>query len=124
MPDQVRADEGKVRQILMNMVDNAVKFTERGAVAIRSTASRTDESRIRLVVEVQDTGVGIADDQFERLFEEFAQLGSKTDSEPGTGLGMAISRRFARVMGGDLTLTSQLGKGSVFRLDIPVEAGE
>ncbi len=124
MPDQVRADEGKVRQILMNMVDNAVKFTERGAVAIRANASGTDESRTRLVVEVEDTGVGIADNQFERLFEEFAQLGSKTDSEPGTGLGMAISRRFARVMGGDLTLTSQLGKGSVFRLDIPVEAGK
>ena len=124
VPDQVRADERKVRQILMNMVDNAVKFTERGAVAIRANASGTDESRTRLVVEVEDTGLGIADDQFERLFEEFAQLGSKTDSEPGTGLGMAISRRFARVMGGDLTLTSQLGKGSVFRLEIPVEAGK
>lgn len=75
-------------------------------------------------MEVEDTGVGIADDQFEKLFEEFTQLGDKVDLKRGTGLGMAISRRFARVMGGDLTVTSQLGKGSVFRLEIPVEAAE
>ena len=124
VPNRVRADQGKVRQILMNMVDNAVKFTERGAVAIRANASGADESQIRLVVEVEDTGVGIADDQFEKLFEEFARLGSSTTSEPGTGLGMAISRRLARVMGGDLTVTSRLGKGSVFRLEIPVEVSE
>ncbi len=124
VPDQVRADQGKVRQVVMNMGDNAVKFTERGAVTIRADASGTDESGKRLVVEVEDTGVGIADDEFEKLFEEFTQLGSEIESKRGTGLGMAISRRFARVMGGDLTVTSQLGKGSVFRLEIPVEGSE
>lgn len=124
VPNQVRADQGKVRQILMNMVDNAVKFTETGGVAIRANTLGTDEPRTRLVVEVEDTGVGIATHQFETLFEEFAQLGSKIDSEPGTGLGMAISRRLARVMEGDLTLESQLGKGSIFRLEIPLGHSE
>ena len=124
VPDQLRADQGKLRQILMNMVDNAVKFTERGAVVIRAHSSGTEESRKQMVVEVEDTGVGIAEDMFEKLFEEFAQLGSETHTKPGTGLGMAISRRLARAMGGDLTMTSQLGKGSVFRLEIPVEASE
>jgi len=76
------------------------------------------------VVEVEDTGVGIADDKSEKLFEEFAQLGSEDRSKPGTGLGMAISRRLARAMGGDLTMTSQLGEGSVFRLEIPVETAK
>ena len=124
VPDQLRADQGKLRQILMNMVDNAVKFTERGVVVIRAHSSGTEESRKQMVVEVEDTGVGIAEDMFEKLFEEFAQLGSETHTKPGTGLGMAISRRLARAMGGDLTMTSQLGKGSVFRLEIPVEASE
>jgi signal transduction histidine kinase len=124
VPDQLRADQGKLRQILMNVVDNAVKFTERGSVTIRAHSSGTEESRMQLVVEVEDTGVGIADDQFEKLFEEFSQLGSETHSKPGTGLGMAISRRLARAMGGDLTMTSQLGEGSVFRLEIPVETAK
>ena len=124
VPDQLRADQGKLGQILMNMVDNAVKFTERGVVVIRAHSSGTEESRKQMVVEVEDTGVGIAEDMFEKLFEEFAQLGSETHTKPGTGLGMAISRRLARAMGGDLTMTSQLGKGSVFRLEIPVEASE
>jgi signal transduction histidine kinase len=106
------------------MLDNAVKFTETGSVTIRAHVTETDESGERLVVEVEDTGVGIADDQFEELFAEFAQLGNETESKQGAGLGMAISRRFARMMGGDLTVTSQLGKGSVFRLDILVEAPE
>ena len=108
----------------MNVVDNAVKFTESGSVVIRAHASGTEGSGKRLVVEVEDTGVGIAEDQFEKLFEEFAQLGVRTDSKQGTGLGMAISRRFARAMGGDLTVTSQLGKGSVFRLEIRVDPSE
>jgi signal transduction histidine kinase len=124
LPDKLKADQGKVRQILMNMVDNAVKFTEKGAVVIRARISGTEDSQERLVVEVEDTGLGIAADQFEKLFEEFAQVGTASDSFRGTGLGMAISRRFARVMGGDLTLTSQLGKGSVFRMEIPVETPE
>jgi signal transduction histidine kinase len=124
VPDQVWTDQGKVRQILINMLDNAVKFTETGSVTIRAHATETDESGERLVVEVEDTGVGIADDQFEELFAEFAQLGEETESKQGAGLGMAISRRFARMMGGDLTVTSKLGKESIFRLDIPVEAPE
>lgn len=124
VPDQVRVDQGKLRQILMNMMDNAVKFTEMGAVAIRANASGADESQTRLVGEVEDTGVGIADDHFEKLFVEFEQVGYKTASEPGTGLGMAISRRLARVMGGDLTIASQLGKRSIFRLEIPLDASE
>jgi signal transduction histidine kinase len=124
VPDQLQADQGKLRQILMNVVDNAVKFTERGSVTIRAHSSGAEESRMQLVVEVEDTGVGIADDQFEKLFEEFSQLGSETHSKPGTGLGMAISRRLARAMGGDLTMTSQLGEGSVFRLEIPVETAK
>ena len=124
VPDQLWTDQGKVRQILINLLDNAVKFTESGSVTIRAHAEGTDDSEKRLVVEVEDTGLGIADDKFDELFEEFRQLGGESPSQPGAGLGMAISRRFARMMGGDHTVTSQLGKGSVFHLEIPMEAPE
>lgn len=131
LPRRVIADQTKVRQILINLLGNAVKFTETGGVVLRarlnndkssgeqsSSTNGSDESRV-LIVEVQDTGPGIIDKDLGRLFEMFQQAASGQE-KGGTGLGLAISRRYARAMGGDITVTSSPGVGSLFRLEIPV----
>jgi PAS domain S-box-containing protein len=110
------ADKSKVEQILLNLLSNAVKFTNEGAVTIE--CDRHDEERV--VITVKDTGVGIPSDQLERIFEPFVQVGrSLTQGHQGTGLGLAISRDLARGMGGDIVASSELGKGSQFRLTLP-----
>jgi len=123
LPCCLVADKKKLRQVLINMMGNAIKFTVRGSVALRATANRQTGAGIRLVVEVADTGPGIAPDELDKVFEVFEQTATGRRSREGTGLGMAISRDYARMMGGDLTVSSHLGKGSVFRLEIPVEEG-
>lgn len=111
----------RVRQILLNLIGNAIKFTERGSVAVVFSFQRTGESEGTLEVAVSDTGVGIAPESAEAIFDPFVQQDAGRDSrlQHGTGLGLAISRRLARCMGGDITLTSAVGKGSVFRLVLP-----
>ncbi|MBD3161567.1 MAG: response regulator [Candidatus Eisenbacteria bacterium] len=117
---RVWVDPGRVRQIFTNLLGNAIKFTEHGSVEVRSRLETEQES---LVLEVRDTGIGIDSKDHGRVFQEFRQVdGSVTRRFGGTGLGLAISRRLARLMGGDVTLDSQLGKGSVFRLEIPAHA--
>ncbi len=113
------ADAGKVRQILINLLSNAVKFTQQGGVTLRARCDALDAERWRLVVEVEDTGPGIAPDELAVVFEPFRQtrVGQRAQ---GTGLGMPISRQLARLMGGDLTVTSTLGVGSCFRLEVPL----
>jgi signal transduction histidine kinase/DNA-binding response OmpR family regulator len=120
LPQRVLADEGKLRQILVNLLGNAVKFTKQGGVLVRLSGREAD-GRIILVVEVEDTGPGIAPGEMSRLFQPFAQAGAGSRSPGGTGLGLAISREFARLMSGDITVRSQLGKGAIFRLEVPVE---
>jgi signal transduction histidine kinase len=111
----VWADREKVDQILLNLVTNAIKFTERGEVTVTCTVS-ADAAEIC----VRDTGVGIADDRIESIFEPFVQLdGGYTRTSHGTGLGLTISRTFARAMGGDVRVTSVLGEGSSFTLSLP-----
>jgi PAS domain S-box-containing protein len=110
------ADKTKVDQILLNLLSNAVKFTKEGAVAL--DCDWHDEQRVGITV--SDTGVGIPSDQLERIFEPFVQVGrSLTGGSQGTGLGLAISRDLARAMGGDITVSSEIGKGSLFRLTLP-----
>ena len=121
LPAYIVTDEGKLRQILINLVGNAVKFTESGGVVLRTRVTPEDGCR-QLVIEVEDTGTGIADSERHRLFTAFQQTTSGLE-KGGTGLGLTISRRFAQLMGGDLSATSVPGKGSVFRLEIPVEPG-
>jgi signal transduction histidine kinase len=114
----VRGDPVRVRQILLNLLSNAVKYTDRGAVSL--TVARDGD---RLLFEVADTGIGIDPDHFEVLFEEFRQIATGDARRyGGTGLGLALSRRMARAMGGDIAVTSRVGQGSTFTLAMPAVA--
>ncbi len=118
----VQADAGKLRQILINLLSNAVKFTQQGGVTLRARgAPRDDAERWLLTVEVEDTGPGIASDELPAVFEPFVQTRTGQRNQ-GTGLGMPISRQFARLMGGELSVTSTVGVGTCFRLTIPLRA--
>jgi signal transduction histidine kinase len=109
-------DAAKLHQIVLNLLGNAVKFTERGRIDLR--AARRDG---RIEVEVEDTGIGIPADKLEAVFEEFEQVdASHTRAHGGTGLGLAIGRRLARAMGGELSARSTLGEGSIFTLRLPL----
>ena len=114
-PLVVETDPGKLRQSLINLLSNAVKFTERGRVTLR--ASDDGEA---VCFEVRDTGIGIAPEHQERIFEPFWQVRqSTTRVVGGTGLGLNVTRRLARMMGGDVTLASRVGEGSTFTLRLP-----
>ncbi|MGE0711510.1 MAG: sensor histidine kinase [Planctomycetota bacterium] len=118
-PALALADAGRVRQVLLNLLGNAAKFTHEGEVWLA-----LERRGAEVAVEVGDTGIGIAADQLERVFGEFQQASSSvTRLYGGTGLGLAISRRLARLMGGELAVTSRVGEGSVFRFTLP-GAGE
>ncbi|HEX8695013.1 MAG TPA: ATP-binding protein [Longimicrobium sp.] len=113
---RLRTDAGLVRQILTNLLGNSIKFTEAGAVRVRTR--REGET---VTVEVEDTGPGIAPQHQDRVFEAFFQVDpSTTRKEGGTGLGLALSRDFARLLGGEITLRSTPGEGSTFALQLPV----
>ncbi len=117
-PAGVVADRRALTQILMNLVSNAIKFTDEGEVAV---CARTDADD-RLVIEVRDTGIGIEPEDQERIFEEFAQVHQGIDRPyEGTGLGLAIAQRLAKASGGTIELTSTRGKGSTFTLHLPLE---
>ncbi len=119
LPEQVEVDENKLRQILINLLGNAVKFTEKGGIVLRIRSFPAETAgAIRLVVEVEDTGPGIAPAELERLFTSFAQTSSGIKAGGGTGLGLAISREFARIMGGEITVASALGSGSTFTFEM------
>ncbi|HEV2200838.1 MAG TPA: PAS domain S-box protein [Bryobacteraceae bacterium] len=120
----VEADEGKLRQVLINLLGNAIKFTERGHVSLRVTLQRRSPDRLWLAAQVEDTGSGISEEEQKKLFEPFRQTGDAPNTQEGTGLGLAISRRQARLMGGDITMTSAVGRGSIFRFEIPIQAGD
>ncbi|MGD9341356.1 MAG: response regulator, partial [Chromatiales bacterium] len=117
----VRLDLTKLRQALFNLLSNAAKFTREGEVTFSAARfARADKDWIRLAV--TDTGIGIAADKIEHLFEEFIQADLSTTREyGGTGLGLSISRRFCRMMGGDIAVTSEPGKGSVFTIELPAQ---
>ncbi len=115
VPAMVCGDPGRIRQILVNLLGNAVKFTDQGEVALRVEVEQEDDETVLLRFEVQDTGIGIAPAALRRLFLPFSQGDSSTTRRyGGTGLGLAISRRLAEMMGGTIDVRSQLGKGSIF----------
>ena len=118
------ADEGKIRQTLINLLGNAVKFTERGWIRLSVSVYQEDDGQLRLAAQVEDTGVGIAPEEQRLLFRPFAQTQSGLNAQGGTGLGLAISREYARLMGGDILVSSEVGKGSIFRFEIPVQPGQ
>jgi signal transduction histidine kinase len=111
----LHADERKVKQVLLNLLSNALKFTPEGG-AIDVLVSTTDKE---VEVAVKDTGVGIAPDEQDSVFEEFRQVGSAAKKIEGTGLGLAISRKFVELHGGKIWVTSQLGAGSMFTFTLP-----
>jgi ammonium transporter len=113
-------DREKLKQILLNLVSNAVKYTDDGTITVRAAAI---DARLR--IGVSDTGVGIPVDELDRIFEEFHQAdGAISPSRPGTGLGLSISRRLAHTLGGDITVESTPGVGSTFTLDLPLRAAD
>jgi PAS domain S-box-containing protein len=126
LPQYITTDELKLRQVLINLLGNAVKFTHTGGIRLRVSAEpdgQGGEEELRLIVLVEDSGQGIAAEEMGRLFEPFEQTLSGRRSGQGTGLGLAISRQFARLMGGEVSVSSEVNKGSVFRLEINVRQG-
>ena len=114
-------DPMRLRQILLNLLSNACKFTKEGEVALRGLRVSNGGSWIEL--SVSDTGIGMTPEQQAKLFEEFTQADATTAQRfGGTGLGLAITRKLARMMGGDVTVTSEPGKGSVFTVRLPAGA--
>jgi signal transduction histidine kinase/CheY-like chemotaxis protein/HPt (histidine-containing phosphotransfer) domain-containing protein/predicted hydrocarbon binding protein len=122
IPTFLRGDPGRLRQILMNLGGNAVKFTEKGEVVIRVEAKEETEDRIKLLFSVTDTGIGIPLDKQEKIFESFIQAdGSATRKYGGTGLGLSISKRLVEFLGGQIGLESQPGQGSRFWVTVTFE---
>lgn len=111
----INADAGRIRQILMNLVGNAIKFTEHGDITIVYSQQTLTASRTRLSIEISDTGIGLSEEEQNNLFERFSQAdGSTTRSYGGTGLGLAISKQLVELMDGEIGVNSTLGKGSSF----------
>jgi signal transduction histidine kinase/DNA-binding NarL/FixJ family response regulator/PAS domain-containing protein len=138
VPQYVKTDASKLRQVLINLVGNAIKFTDRGQVSLRVSTHLSQsmavaplrhcnaplEGMTHLTFEVIDTGAGIAPYELNQLFEAFGQTAAGLKMAGGTGLGLPISQKFVQLMGGEITVKSQLGRGSIFRFEIPVRAEE
>jgi PAS domain S-box-containing protein len=120
----VVADVGKVRQILINLLGNAIKFTASGVIKLHLTLSRRSANQLWLSATIKDTGPGITDEDQGRLFQPFTQIKRGSQVQEGTGLGLAIARSYARLMGGDITVSSTFGRGATFQFDIPVESDD
>ncbi|MBD2180479.1 response regulator [Aerosakkonema funiforme] len=142
IPQYVRTDEGKLRQVLINLLGNAIKFTEEGSVTLRVRVGDCESGRVAdaqqllsppyllptstgphffdLLFEVEDTGPGIAKEEMHKLFQAFGQTEIGRQSQQGTGLGLAISKKFVQLMGGDITVSSKVGIGTKFAFNIQV----
>ena len=124
VPHFVRADEGRIKQILLNLIGNSVKFTRRGYILVEVKVAATTEIETFVYFGVKDTGSGIAESALTNLFEPFVQAdGSITREHGGTGLGLAISKRLVELMGGELGVETKLGLGSRFWFKLPLEKG-
>ncbi len=124
LPRFVLVDESRLRQIFINLIGNAVKFTEEGGIAVRARINQTGPHKRSLLVEVQDSGPGIAENELGKLFKQFEQTSTGIRKGSGNGLGLALSRELAILMGGDITMTSEEGKGSVFSFHIEIQEGK
>ena len=121
IPQTIQTDPTRLRQILVNLVGNAIKFTETGGITIAVRLVDRDTAEPKLQCEVIDTGVGMSPQNLEHLFQPFQQADASTTRKfGGTGLGLAISKRLAELLGGDVTASSALGKGSTFTLTIAI----
>jgi two-component system, sensor histidine kinase and response regulator len=125
VPQHINTDESKLRQVLINLLDNGIKFTKQGSVTLSVKVVDTSEStfnnqQLTILFEVTDTGPGINPEEFDKLFQAFAQTTTGLKSGQGTGLGLSISRKFVEIMGGKISVSSQLGVGTRFTFSIPI----
>lgn len=121
----IKTDLGKLRQILANLISNAIKFTRKGGVSVyaHTIPTVTDSSQFDLLLEVRDTGIGIDPEHINNIFEPFYQASQSQDGLRGTGLGLAITKKFIEVLDGTITIDTKPGVGSVFKIYIPIELG-
>jgi GAF domain-containing protein/DNA-binding response OmpR family regulator/HPt (histidine-containing phosphotransfer) domain-containing protein len=130
LPQFICTDESKLRQVLINLLGNAIKFTQQGIVILRVSVVSSQfcpvnsTEQLTLQFEIEDTGPGIAPEEINNLFEPFAQTETGRKSQEGTGLGLPISRKFVKLMGGDISVTSTVGIGTIFNFHIQVKPGE
>ncbi|MEL7227254.1 MAG: ATP-binding protein, partial [Cyanobacteria bacterium J06576_12] len=118
LPEGVIVDEKRLRQVLINLLSNAIKFTDRGSVTFQVDVASVSEQQAKVLFQIIDTGVGIANDDYDKLFESFEQVGGSKKQSEGTGLGLAISQRIVQMMGSKIEVKSQLGQGSEFAFAI------
>ncbi len=119
LPRRIEVDGGKLRQVLINLIVNAIKYTKQGGVILRATVVKGDTAeKVRLKFEVEDTGTGISEEDRKRIFQPFVQLSAQGVIQTGTGLGLAICRQYIDIMGGKIDFISKKGKGSVFFFEI------
>ncbi|HEY9848754.1 MAG TPA: response regulator [Leptolyngbyaceae cyanobacterium] len=131
LPQYVRTDEVKLRQVLINLLNNAIKFTDSGGVSLRIKEERSERERdidnseknlhSRLYFEIEDTGAGIDPNELEKIFEAFTQSQTGQKSKEGTGLGLAIARSFIQLMGGNITAKSEVKRGTIFKFNIGID---
>lgn len=119
-PRYIRGDEARLRQVLINLTGNALKFTRQGGITVRFGIKPHDTQQ-HLLIEVEDSGIGISAEDQQRLFQPFVQLGKQVGDNKGTGLGLTITRQFVQLMGGTISVQSTPGVGSVFRVELPFE---
>jgi signal transduction histidine kinase/CheY-like chemotaxis protein/HPt (histidine-containing phosphotransfer) domain-containing protein len=120
IPETIHSDPTRLKQIVMNFVGNAIKFTDTGTIRILVRCDDPESQEPKLVLDVTDTGIGMTEAQMQRLFQSFSQADASTTRKfGGSGLGLLISKRLAKLLGGDISVESALGRGSVFRVSIP-----
>jgi CheY-like chemotaxis protein len=119
VPAKLMGDEGRIRQILFNLLGNAVKFTDKGEVRVNLDAETEQDGRLRLICNIEDTGMGISDELLHKVFEPFTQLdGTLSRKHQGSGLGLSIVKRLATLMGGDVSIKSRMGSGTTVSFDV------
>ncbi|NEP79277.1 MAG: response regulator, partial [Okeania sp. SIO3B3] len=132
IPEWIKTDENKLRQVLINLIGNSIKFTKKGSITVnislltnmKDEELETDSSVVRIIFSVTDTGKGIASNELDKLFKPFSQTLTGCESKEGTGLGLAISQKFVQLMNGEITVNSMVGQGSIFTFDIQAEIVE
>ncbi len=125
VPESIEGDPSRIRQIVTNLVGNAIKFTANGGVTVTAHGRRLDNGTMEFCIDVADTGVGMSQDATARIFEDFVQADtSVTRKFGGTGLGLSISRKFARALGGDIRVESESGRGSIFKVTLDAGSTE
>jgi signal transduction histidine kinase/CheY-like chemotaxis protein len=127
VPRYIFTDQVKLRQVLINLLSNAIKFTPEGGITLTVFQEEEEEDLTDVVIlnfQIRDTGVGISEAELPKLFEAFTQAQAGKEAQEGTGLGLAISRKFVQLMGGDISVESELGKGTTFRFQIQAKLGQ